>query len=163
MKQTAGNIAAWLIMSLIIVTFPKTMFSIMGVIASIVIILRIQNTLKENRIKKFMKQDNNNYFLFYSSNKKIKPVIEAGLKPLFNFDYDIIFNNRNVMKTNLTKEQLAYLQDVSYMHKLPIVYRIKNNTIHFVSLFSEVNEFKEHRISKEIFEKRVNDKLKKLN
>ncbi len=161
MKQTAGNIAAIIIACFIIKTFPKTVLGIVGAIVLLIAILWIKDILRKKRIKHFMKKNDKKGFILYSSNKRLKPTIETELKPLFDFEYGIIYNNRNIIESNLDAEIINFLQNQSIGFKLPILYKITKEKIIATSFYEDVYEFKEQRIIQEVFKTRVNNKLNK--
>lgn len=165
MKQSAGNIGAIIIACAIIKLLPKTVLTVIGAIVLLIIIICViaflGDSLRTKRIKRFMKQNNGKYFLSYSSNKKLKQTIETDLKPLFDFDYTVIYNNRNKIESNLDEETINHLQNHSVELKLPILYKVTKEKILVNSFYEEVNEIKEKYINKEVFEKRINNKLKK--
>ena len=103
----------------------------------------------------------NNILPKLDHNKKLKQTIETDLKPLFDFDYTVIYNNRNKIESNLDEETINHLQNHSVELKLPILYKVTKEKILVNSFYEEVNEIKEKYINKEVFEKRINNKLKK--
>lgn len=108
-----------------------------------------------------MKKNDKKGFILYSSNKRLKPTIETELKPLFDFEYGIIYNNRNIIESNLDAEIINFLQNQSIGFKLPILYKITKEKIIATSFYEDVYEFKEQRIIQEVFKTRVNNKLNK--
>jgi hypothetical protein len=62
----------------------------------------------------------------------------------------------------LLQEELRYLRYESQHLKFPILYQIEKEKINAVSLFEAVYEFKEQKIIKDVFERKVNEQLKKL-
>ena len=59
-------------------------------------------------MKRFLKENEGKFYLWYSSRKELKNVIEEEMKPLLNVDYDTVYNNRNKLESNMTVEQLRY-------------------------------------------------------
>jgi hypothetical protein len=162
MKRTAGNITAFAIGCFIIKAFPKVVLCIVIFFILIIIFVLIREALRTNKVKQFMKQNNGKYFISYSSNKRLKPFIETKLKPLFDFDYTIIYNNRNKIESELNAEIINYLQNQSVGLKLPILYKVTKEKIIVTSFYEDVYEFKEQRIIQEVFKTRINNKLKTI-
>jgi hypothetical protein len=160
MKQL-GNLIVIIITCYIIETFPKTCLSIIGIFGVFIVYLLIKDEIRQKRIKRLIKKNDNKQFMLYSSNKRLKPTIETKLKPLFDFDYTIIYNNRNKIESDLDEEIINYLQNNSIGYKLPILYKITKEKVLVTSFYEDVYEFKEQRIIQEVFEKRVTNKLNK--
>lgn len=114
------------------------------------------------RLQKFRTKNNGKYFLWYSSNKRLKETIETKLKPLIDERYEIIYNNRSQVRSELTDEQLRYLRDESGSIKLPILFKVELHRIYAESFFNEVYDCRQKRISDQEFEKRINIKLNNL-
>ena len=161
MKETINNIIAFIVVGILIIEFPKTILSIIGIITVIILYALAKEEFKQKRVKRFIKKNDNKQFMLYSSNKRLKQTIETKLKPLFDFDYTIIYNNRNKIESDLDEEIIKYLQNNSIGYKLPILYKITKEKVLVTSFYEDVYEFKEQRIIQEVFEKRVTNKLNK--
>lgn len=161
MKKIKNSIAL-IIVAVLLVYFYKVTLTILAIIALIIILASISAMVNEYKLKKFRSKNSGKYYLWYSSNKRLKEVIENKLKPLIDEKYELIYNNRTEIQSELTNEELRYLRNESSSIKFPIVFRIGSDRIHAESFFHEVYELKYKRINNEIFEKLIILKLNKL-
>jgi Mg2+/citrate symporter len=159
MKEFINRIV-WIIVVVLALTFYKVTFSIIGIIVLFLMLAFINGRKEEKRLKKFRKKNNGKYYLWYSSNKRLKEYVEGKLKPMLG-EFEIIYNNRERIESELTMEELRHLRNVSGSIKFPIVFKVGINRIYAESFFEEINEYKHSGIQAE-FEKKIILKLNKL-
>lgn len=145
------------------VLFYKITLVILGLILLFVLALSMNSYVSERRIKRFRKEYEGKYFLWYSSRKEFKTVIETDLKPLFNLEYYLVYNSRSKIESNLTEEQIRYLRNESEKLKLPLMMRIGKDKVHAESFYQEINHYKYNKIDKVEFKRIITNKLNKLN
>ncbi len=161
MKTITGNLIGIILFALAIYFYMLTL-TIIAILLVLLIIGGYENIKRERRLKKFKVKCEGNYFILYSSNKRLKGIIEKELMPIFKFDYTVIYNNRNTIESDIHKDITNYLQIQSSGLKFPILYRIEKEGVQSRSFYEEVNELKQEYISKDVFNTKVNNKLNKL-
>lgn len=161
MKKIKNSIALFIVVVLL-VYFYKVTLAILAIIVLIIILVSISAMMSDYKLKRFRSKNSGKYYLWYSSNKRLKEVIENKLKPLIDEKYELIYNNKTQIQSELSDEELRYLRNESSSIKFPIIFKIGSDKIHAESFFNKVYEYKHERINNEEFGKKIILKLNKL-
>ncbi|MES2516413.1 MAG: hypothetical protein V4580_19835 [Bacteroidota bacterium] len=136
-------------------------------IGAVILLLGVNALLEEMKHarmkRKFRAKHNGKHFLWYSSNKRLIDPIEKNLKPLIHLEFETIYNNKSEIDSYLVEKELRYLRRESYKLKLPLLLKIEKEKIKAVSFYEAVYEWKEHKITQDLFEKKITKQLNKLN
>lgn len=151
-----------IIVAVVLISFYEVTLTILAIILLVIILASISELMSAYKLKRFRYKNSGKYYLWYSSNKRLREVIEKNLKPLIKEKYELIYNNKMQIKSELTDEDLRYLRNESSSLKFPIIFKIEIDKIHAESFFNEVYEYKHKRINSEEFEKNIILKLNKL-
>ncbi|MBL0330106.1 MAG: hypothetical protein IPP64_11975 [Bacteroidetes bacterium] len=154
------NISVILILVAAALYFYKITLSIIAIIVLLAIWDLVNQQIRDNQLKKFRTKNIGNYFFWYSSNKRIKDIIEQQLIPLIDVEYCLIYTNREKIQSDLTTDEISYLRKKSDGVKFPLMIKIGADRLYAESFFEEVMEYKQQTISKNELEKKI---IRKLN
>ncbi len=144
------GVIGWLLLGIIILLLA-------GAIVAI-----IHGAIRQRKLSSFMKNNEGKYFLWYSSNKRLKETIESDLKPLMDINYHIIYTNREQVISQLPDEIWSYLRIETNTIKFPRLIKISSGKVLAESFYHEVNLLRQAELDKEEYKNRVILKLNKL-
>lgn len=113
-------------------------------------------------VARFINKHNGTYFLWYSSNKRLKQTIERHLELTLDMNYKKIYINKHKPETELSSVVYQHLFVQFNGIKFPRIVKIKNGRIVAKSFYEEVYRLKEGIISPDVFKKEVLIKLNAL-
>src|SRR6218665_2622170 len=114
------------------------------------------------QLAQFKKSSEGKCFLWYSSNKRLKTVIDQDLRPLLGPEVEIVYNNREHVETRLSEPEWRYLLAHTNTIKFPRLIAIKNGQVLAISFHKEVHALRFLEMEKEEYKKNVLLKLEKL-
>lgn len=146
------------------VYFYKIVFGALAIIICLVLILIINAIINDyfrnKRLKKFRKENCGKHYIWYSSNKRMKTIIESIVLPSINCE--VIYNNRCIIQSELNEEVLRYLRQAISHYKFPIIIRIEEDKINANSLFFDIQNYKNKHITEQILVNKLKEKFKQL-